>query len=41
MVESGTGRILWYSNNKKRGDEYIIVFDIGNVRSAAGVAQKS
>ena len=40
MVESGTGRILWYSNNKRRGDEYIIVFDIGNVRSAAGVAQK-
>ncbi|HHD11223.1 MAG TPA: hypothetical protein ENK42_02165 [Deltaproteobacteria bacterium] len=40
MVDSKTGRILWYERIKRRGDDYIIIFDIGLVRSATSLAKK-
>ncbi len=40
MVDSRTGRIVWSGHNKRRGDEYIIAFGVGMVRSASALSQK-
>ncbi len=40
MVDSRTGRILWYERIKRRGDDYIVIFDIGLVSSATALAKK-
>ena len=40
MIESGTGRLLWTSQHKKRGDDYIIVFEIGKIRSTTELAER-
>ncbi len=40
MVESGTGRLLWTSQHKRRGDDYIIIFEIGKVRNTTKLAHK-
>lgn len=40
MIESGTGRLVWSAINKRRGDDYTIIFDYGMVRSLNMLALK-
>ena len=40
MVATEDGRVLWYGHNRKRGDDYIVVFDFGRVRSVITLAQR-
>ncbi|MCK4738551.1 MAG: hypothetical protein KAT46_01255 [Deltaproteobacteria bacterium] len=40
MIESQTGRTVWASHNKKRGDDYTLIFDIGEVKMATSLASK-
>lgn len=40
IIDSNSGRLVWSQQNKKRGDDYIIVLDLGEVRSVATLAQK-
>ncbi|MBI5560321.1 MAG: hypothetical protein HY883_03510 [Deltaproteobacteria bacterium] len=40
LIDSESGRIVWSGQNKKRGDDYIIIFDFGEIRSATALAQR-
>lgn len=40
MIGTEDGRVLWYGRNRKRGDDYIVVFDFGRVRSVITLVQK-
>lgn len=40
LVDSNTGRIVWSSEKKRRGDDYTIVFDFGTVRTSSMLAKK-
>ena len=40
MIESGSGKLIWSAQNKKKGDDYIIILDFGEVRSVTTLAQK-
>ncbi|MBI5599498.1 MAG: hypothetical protein HY890_07145 [Deltaproteobacteria bacterium] len=40
LIDSATGRVVWSEQWRRRGDEYIIIFDIGAVRSVTALAQK-
>ncbi len=40
MVDTNSGRITWAVYNKRRGDDYTIIFDFGEVRSVTTLAQK-
>lgn len=40
LIDSATGRVVWSEQWRRRGDEYIIIFDIGSVRSVTALAQK-
>jgi TolB-like protein len=40
MVETSSGRIVWSAQNKRRGDDYTIVFDLGEVRTITVLTQK-
>lgn len=40
MIESNTGKLIWSGQNKRRGDDYIIVLDLGEVRSLTTLTQK-
>jgi TolB-like protein len=40
MIDAKTGNIVWSAQNKRRGDEYIIAFDFGLVRSVNTLSQK-
>lgn len=40
MIESNTGKLIWSGQNKRKGDDYIIILDLGEVRSLTALAQK-
>lgn len=40
MVESDSGKLIWSAQNKKKGDDYIIILDFGEVRSTTTLTQK-
>jgi TolB-like protein len=40
MVEASRGRIVWLSQHKRRGTDYIVAFEFGIVRSATKLAKK-
>jgi TolB-like protein len=40
MISSNTGQLVWSAQNKKRGDDYIVVLDLGEVRSLTTLTQK-
>ena len=40
MIDTNTGQLVWSAQNKKRGDDYIIVLDFGEVRSLTTLTQK-
>ncbi len=40
LVDSETGTIVWSASDSKSGDDYIIAFGVGKVRSANALAQK-
>ncbi len=40
MVDPNGGTIIWSAQNKKKGDDYIIVFDFGQVRSISTLTKK-
>lgn len=40
MIDANNGQLIWAAQNKRRGDDYIIVFDLGEVRSATTLTQK-
>jgi TolB-like protein len=40
MVEASSGRIIWSGQNRRKGDDYIIVFDLGEVRTVTTLTQK-
>ncbi len=40
LVDSETGTIVWSASDNKSGDDYIIAFGVGKVRSANALAQK-
>jgi TolB-like protein len=40
MVEASSGRIVWSGQNKRKGDDYTIVFDLGEVRTVTALTQK-
>jgi TolB-like protein len=35
MVEASSGRVIWSAQNKKRGDDYTVVFDFGELRTVS------
>ncbi|VAW35685.1 hypothetical protein MNBD_DELTA02-1160 [hydrothermal vent metagenome] len=41
LVESETGKIVWSEQVSRSGDDYVIVFGVGKVRSANALAQKA
>ncbi|MEK6531674.1 MAG: hypothetical protein AABZ23_04175 [Deltaproteobacteria bacterium] len=41
MVDSHEGRLVWSASIKRRGDDYIKVFDIGKARTIAALVQKT
>jgi TolB-like protein len=40
MLEASSGRIVWSGQNKRKGDDYTIVFDLGEVRTVTALTQK-
>jgi TolB-like protein len=40
MIDAKTGNIIWSAQNKRKGDEYIIAFDFGLVRSVNTLSRK-
>ncbi len=40
LVESSSGRVVWYAQHKRSGDEYRYIFEFGDVRSAPELARK-
>ena len=40
MISSNTGQLVWSAQNKKRGDDYIVILDLGEVRSLTALTQK-
>lgn len=40
MISSNTGQLVWSTQNKKRGDDYIVILDLGEVRSLTTLTQK-
>src|SRR3972149_3879577 len=40
MISSNTGQLIWSAQNKKRGDDYIVILDLGEVRSLTTLTQK-
>lgn len=40
MISSNTGQLVWSAQNKKRGDDYIVILDLGEVRSLTTLTQK-
>lgn len=40
MIESDSGMLIWAAQKKKKGDDYIIILDFGEVRSASALTQK-
>ncbi len=41
LIESESGTIVWSGQVSKSGDDYVIVFGVGKVRSANALAQKA
>ncbi len=35
MIDSRNGRIIWAQQKKRTGDDYVVVFDMGRIRSVA------
>lgn len=40
MVESASGRVIWSAQNKRRGDDYILVFEFGEVRTVTVLTER-
>jgi TolB-like protein len=40
MVEADSGRVVWSAQNKRKGDDYAIVFGLGEERTVTGLARK-
>jgi len=40
LVESESGRVVWSEQRRKRGSDYIIIFGIGEIRSATALSQR-
>lgn len=40
MIDSSSGQLIWSAQNKKKGDDYIIIFDFGEIRSVTTLTQK-
>lgn len=40
MIDSNTGKLIWSGQNKRKGEDYIIVLDLGEVKSVTTLAQK-
>lgn len=40
MIDSSSGQVIWSAQNKKKGDDYIIIFDFGEIRSVTTLTQK-
>lgn len=40
MIDSNTGNLVWSGQNKRKGDDYIVILDFGNVRSLTALTQK-
>ena len=40
LVESESGRVVWSEQRRKKGSDYIIIFGIGEVRSATALSQR-
>lgn len=40
MIEANSGQLVWSAQNRKKGDDYVIILDLGEVRSITAVAQK-
>lgn len=40
LIESESGKVVWSMQNKRRGDDYIIIFDFGEIRSATALSQR-
>ena len=40
MIDSNTGKLIWSGQNKRKGDDYIIVLDLGEVKSLTALTQK-
>ena len=40
MIDPETGHIIWSAHTRKRGDDYIIAFKFGMIRSVTALSQK-
>ena len=40
MIGTKEGRVLWVGRNSRKGDDYIVIFDFGRVRSVVTLTQR-
>lgn len=40
MIETKEGKIVWSAQNKRKGTDYVLVFDAGEVRSVVSLTKK-
>jgi TolB-like protein len=40
MVTSASGRVIWSAQNKRRGDDYTMAFEFGEVRTATALTER-
>jgi TolB-like protein len=40
MVTSATGRVIWSAQNKRKGNDYTLAFEFGEVRTAAALTER-
>lgn len=41
MIDPNKGTIIWSSQNRRKGDDYILVFDLGRIRSVTTLTKKT
>ncbi len=40
MIDSESGAVIWMNNRRRKGDDYTIIFDFGEIKSVTGLANK-
>ena len=40
LIKTGTGETVWMNHRRKKGDDYTVVFDFGEIRSVSKLAHK-
>lgn len=40
IIESESGAVIWMNHRRKKGNDYTIIFDFGEIKSVTGLAHK-